>query len=602
MWETEESTKLLGGLVFDGICDRLGLGVIVTDPLGRVVWVNDCVRRDFSDTFATGRSLSGFLQSTRYTVQRDPSPLRSRCPAPPAGDVHRVEREDGSVAYYRHLEFPVRDEPGAEQIHCLVDISREAILEETFGENLQQLTSMKEIIDTLYESVSTQEVLYLILVAVTSQRGFGFNRAFYLEARGDRLRGRIGIGPSSPEEAHQIWERLERINLPSLRAIYEDLTRHGSTPDPHTQEIAAQLDFPLHSRPKGLAAIMESRKPALLHNDASLPPEDKALFRLLENDEVAAVPLYVRESVAGVLIADNLITRRPITERALNVLKTFSGYAGVALERSQLYDELRESVSKLQSANETLKSHQIKLLQAEKLSAIGELAACVSHEIRNPMVAIGGLARSLLKDRTLGADSQEVLQVIVTEVGRLEKFLKETLDFVKPEVLGTISVDIRSEIDSALMAFRADLAESSIDLELDLGPEPLRCLIDPDLFRRAVSNLVKNSVEAVGNDGRIRIGVGRNGFSAKVEVADTGPGIPRELRGRVFEPFFTTKSEGTGLGLAIASQSIRSLGGEISLQENEEFGTIFTIILPLQQVITKGERGEEVERNERSRS
>jgi len=240
------------------------------------------------------------------------------------------------------MEFPLGEGPSAKQVHCLMDVTREKSLETTFRDNFQQLTSMKEIIDTLYESVSTQEVLYLILVAVTSQRGFGFNRAFYLHASGKRLRGMIGIGPSSEEDAHRIWERLARINLTSLRAIYDDLTLNGSTPDPPTQKIASEMDFPLSASKKGLAGIIASRKPSVLHNSDALPQADQALFELLHNDVVAIVPLYVRESLAGVLIADNLITKRPITEKALNTLKTFSGYAGVALERSQLYDELRK--------------------------------------------------------------------------------------------------------------------------------------------------------------------------------------------------------------------------------------------------------------------
>jgi two-component system sensor histidine kinase HydH len=323
-------------------------------------------------------------------------------------------------------------------------------------------------------------------------------------------------------------------------------------------------------------------KPAQLHASDPGTQVDRELFERLGTDTVAVVPLFVRGELAGVIIADNLITRKAINEADLNVLKTFAGYAGLALERSHLYDELRQSVAKLQAANETLKTSQQRLLQAEKLSAIGELAAYVSHEIRNPLVAIGGLARSLIKDQVDDPDTAETLQIIATQVNRLEKFLRETLDFVKPRVAGVVPADVLQIVRESLATFKNELSENAIEVELETSEDAVICQIDPDLLRHALSNLIKNAIEAMKGGGRLLVGVVKNGVSGTIRIGDTGPGIPAEARPRIFDPFFTTKPEGTGLGLSIASQNIRGLGGQLELEPGDEYRTVFRLTLPLQ--------------------
>ncbi|MEM7232433.1 MAG: ATP-binding protein, partial [Planctomycetota bacterium] len=475
-------------------------------------------------------------------------------------------------------------------IHCLVDETREKRLESSYVDHLQQLTSMKEVIDTLYESLGTQEVLYLILVAVTSQMGFGFNRAFFLEAQGARLRGRIGIGPSSIDDAHGIWECMANLDLPNLRSIYEEFTKGSEPPDPQTLHIAQQLDFPIEEGNTGLLKAVASRKPVVLHKSEEQTEVDDELFERLGTESVAVVPLYVRQSLAGVLLADNLITRKPVSEESLSLLKSFSGYAGVALERSQLYDELQENVQKLQRANAKLRTHQQKLLQAEKLSAVGELAATVSHEIRNPLVAIGGLARRMSKSDSLEDSHRRDLGIMISEVSRLERFLKETLDFVKPGVASDTPVDLREELGSCVAAFDAEAERLGVDFRVDLGDEDVHSLVQADVLHRTIANLIKNALEAVEAGDRIEVRLGQSDYTAEILIADTGPGIPSELRERVFDPFFTTKKEGTGLGLAIVSQSIRSMGGRISLQADGDFNTIFSVTLPIEAAARRAAR------------
>ncbi|HLU48377.1 MAG TPA: ATP-binding protein [Planctomycetota bacterium] len=581
------------------------MGIIVSDAAGVVTWMDELASSWFGGEFARGRPVRAGLErlASRSRFVSLPPAIVSEVSESPPGRLFCLRREGGDEFYVRHLVFPLGRGSGeaSELVHYFIDETREKRLQETLVDHLQQLTSMKEIIDTLYDSVSSQEVIYLILVAVTSQMGFGFNRAFLLEACGDQLRGTFGIGPSSTEDAHRIWSRLAELNLPSLRAIYEDMAGAKAPPDPQTQEIASRILFDPSDASASLRGVIDSNRPALVDLSVEQAPADRLLRDLLGADLVAVVPLWVRGTLAGVLIADNFVTRQPISEKSLSLLKTFSNYAAIALERSQLYDELRQSVAKLQEANSTLKAHQRKLLRAEKLSAIGELAARVSHEIRNPLVAIGGLARSLLRDNGLGTEARDKVAIIVDQVSRLEKFLRETLDFVKPEFEATTVLDVRDEANACAQAFRAGAEERGIALEMELGDDPLPCPVDRDVLHRALANILRNAFEAAGPGGRVRVSTEHRGFTAEIRVADSGPGISPEAETRIFEPFFTTKPEGTGLGLAIAQQAIRGLGGQIVFengpsdrtapQASDPLGSIFTIKLPLDESAIRSPRG-----------
>ena len=589
--------------MLEKLCTSSRTASILVDEAGRVVWTNRAAEEEFPSVFVPGRRFQDLLEScTRLELERVEHEALDRLPN--SGEIRRSVRPDGTRIIHRYFQLPLDGIRTDLSLHCLTNVSHEKKLEESFLHNLHQLQSMKEIADTLYESLGTQEVIYLILIAVTSQIGFGFNRAFYLEATGNRLRGRIGIGPSNHDEAHQIWTRLATLNFSSLRDVYRDVTRAGGIPDPRTQEIALRMDFPLDvssaagDPPPGLVGALKRGKPIRIHSSEAVTDIDRSLFELLGTDSMAVVPLFVRGSFVGLILADNLITRKPIREEDLSLLKTFAGYAGVALERSHLYDELRENVVKLQSANETLKKNQEKLLQAEKLSAIGKLAAYVSHEIRNPLVAIGGLARSLLKDPIQDGETVETLEIIVSEVSRLERFLRETLDFVKPRFTGRACVDLKGIVMDCLATYRKEIEHRAIEIDEAIASPVPRCWIDPDLLRHALCNIIKNAIEAMEGGGILHVRVERGEETALIHVGDTGPGIPEEVRGRIFDPFFTTKPGGTGLGLAIASQNIRGLGGRLDLERSDRFRTVFKLTLPLGE----GKQSADAQRNGREGS
>lgn len=582
---------------FSGFLEQLsgslGLGIVLAREDGRVVQANHIIARDFPGVFTGGRQFSEALDEASVVDLHSFSFL-----AGPAGEeiarrvlhggtLRRQLGESASRKHFSHFFFPVAWGSESLHAHCLLSIQPEKQLFDAYRSNLEQLTSMSEVIDLFFESMSSGDVINLILVAVTASQGFGFNRAFFLEVTGDHLMGRLGIGPADAEEAHRIWSRLADSDI-TLRETLNLFSRAGGPPDLATQRLVRLISLPLEEDAaagnEGESRILRAcrdRRPVRVTGSSTSSPIDRNLFGMLGTDALAVVPLSVQDRLAGVLLADNFITGRTITQDDLHLLKTFAGYAAMALERSHLHDELTRHLEKLRRANHDLQTHQQRLLQAEKLSALGKMAACVSHEIRNPLVAIGGLTRSVLSDWSGSDDSREALEIVVGEVERLERFLNETLTFVRPTTRAHEPVDLVEIVSGVLHTFRDEIQRRNIRLQVELPAEPVRMSADPDLLRGALSNLIRNAQDALRSKGRMRVRLEVRSGLVEISVGDTGPGIPEELRHLIFEPFYTSKDDGTGIGLAITQQNIRNLGGNITLEDDEEYSTLFKIRLPL---------------------
>lgn len=227
---------------------------------------------------------------------------------------------------------------------------------------------------------------------------------------------------------------------------------------------------------------------------------------------------------------------------------------------------------------------------AEKMAALGELAARVAHEIRNPLVSIGGFARRLEK-RLIG-DLHEYADIIVNEVARLEQILKEILGFVKGSRPIKERVDINELINNTIDLISPSITERGNRIIKNLSELPIMLKVDPDRIRDAILNIVTNANQATEN-GSIVIGTWINHDDAVIEISDTGSGIRPDDRKNIFAPFFTTKSQGTGLGLAVTHKIIQEHDGRINFEsvckeERDEAlglrsGTTFRIYLPLKE-------------------
>jgi PAS domain S-box-containing protein len=228
-----------------------------------------------------------------------------------------------------------------------------------------------------------------------------------------------------------------------------------------------------------------------------------------------------------------------------------------------------------------LKSLQTKLVMSQKMAALGEVAAKVAHEIRNPLVSVGGFAKRL--EKKLDGNLREYATIIVKEVARLEQILREILGFVKEVRLVRESVSLNSMVDDIIKVMAPDTEDRGISIVTDyaLG---LEVFVDLNRVKEAIINIVTNSIQSLSGDGEIGFKTFVRGAFAVLEIRDTGKGISAADLSSIFNPFFTTKASGTGLGLAITHRIIQEHNGSIEVESEVGKGSVFRVFIPMKEV------------------
>jgi two-component system sensor histidine kinase HydH len=237
----------------------------------------------------------------------------------------------------------------------------------------------------------------------------------------------------------------------------------------------------------------------------------------------------------------------------------------------------------LMAALKEIQEKQDQLVRAEKLAAVGELAASVGHELRNPLAAIRSAAAYLRRHASNGAPrdpgrTPEFLAIIDREVGTCARFITDLLDFARERTLSLEPCPLRHLADEA-----AGLVQDHGGRIANLIPEDLPVpSLDRAQFRQVLVNLLQNAVEALpAESGGVRVEASGGGAASwRISVSDDGPGVPAEVAPRIFEPLFTTKTKGTGLGLAIVAGVVKRHGGRLELDRRPGPGTTFLVELP----------------------
>jgi signal transduction histidine kinase len=267
----------------------------------------------------------------------------------------------------------------------------------------------------------------------------------------------------------------------------------------------------------------------------------------------------------------------------------------LAVPLGMLSQKLKSDKLKIQHLNMDLERSivelrevQGKLIQVEKLSALGRLTADVAHEIRNPLTSIGGFARRLDNKLPEGSREKEYADIVVSEVDRLERILRDVLSFSRETKYNMEYKDISSAIRESLYTFSEIWKEQSIKIEEKFDASLPEILMDTDQVRQAVNNLISNALDVMSEGGTLTVETCMEQFHevdyVVVEVTDTGPGLPAEALNMIFEPFYTTKEigAGTGLGLSICKKIIDEHNGLIFADSEPGQGTSFKMMFPYQ--------------------
>jgi signal transduction histidine kinase len=451
--------------------------------------------------------------------------------------------------------------------------------ERLFRENERRANDFEilyEISTAMNTTMNLDQLLKIILKAVTFGGGLNFNRAILLlvNEKTNTLQGMLGVGPDSGEDAYHIWSEIGSKNM-SFQDWISSVGLQGEERTSRFDQLAKGIRIPIGYGKGVLAHTVLERKGFNVKNVQEDPSVNPEILKVLGFESFATVPLISQDRVVGAIIVDNLYNKREITDEDLRRLELFASQAGLAIENAKVYSDL-------EMANCSLKELQDRLIQSEKMAALGEMAASIAHEIRNPLVSIGGFARRLDGKVDAANPEKRYSRIIVKEVNRLEKVLQEVLAFSRTAEPRFCECDMVRVVQDALEVFEESFAECEVEVVQGFGEGIPLVYGDGHQLKQVFINLFSNALQAMNEGGRltVRCEAGGAGEGVLIAVQDTGGGISEDAITNIFNPFFTTKHTGTGLGLAITHRMIEMHGGHIQVKNEPGVGVTFLISIP----------------------
>ena len=300
-------------------------------------------------------------------------------------------------------------------------------------------------------------------------------------------------------------------------------------------------------------------------------PERKELLARLRLD--LCVPMIHVNRLTGILLLGGDRKEWNASRIDVEMLDLLASQASLAFENAALYRAQSERLDRLH--------------RAERLAAVGQLAAGLAHEIRNPLTAIRSTMQYLLQEFDPGEPRHELVEELLSEVDRINGTVGGLLSLSRTGELRLAEIDLLDPLSASVHLVQARADEQGVVLEPSFGREPLPVLADAGQLKQVFLNLLLNALQAMPEGGRITLAAEQwgpppnGGRWGQVRIADTGPGIPAEELRKVFDPFFTTKRDGTGLGLAICHGIVEQHQGEIRLESEIGRGTTALVRLPL---------------------
>lgn len=439
---------------------------------------------------------------------------------------------------------------------------------------------LAQIALAMQDAMDLDALVHMLLSAITAGQALGFSRAmlFLVEEDKQTLCGKMGVAADKKENGKFVWANLiqERKQIETfLEEIKQKKPARGDSFNNHVRSLSFSLNLN-----DTLIHCIANKKAYQSRNGSSKIASQ--ILGIGENglQEFLAVPLISNDNLLGMIVVDYPTVNGKIKDSRLRLLTLFAGHAVNALERAKAYEQLAEEKGKLEDAYRDLKVTHERLVQSEKLAAIGEMAAHVAHEIRNPLVTIGGFAKQLAKKAQAVNQENTAAKIIANEVIRLEKILANVLNFSRLPSPQPKLNDMNQLIRSLKDQVESEFLEKNIKINMNLQPDLMQFYFDEQQIKQVLLNLLRNSQQAINAFGSISITTQLYSDDVLITVQDSGARIPPENIEKIFNPFYTTKKHGTGLGLAISRQIIHEHGGEISVESESSTGTVFSILLP----------------------
>ncbi len=539
---------------------------MIIDKNDNLIYANEgfCKKFNLELDSITGKSLESLfyflntrlriaINQVRDDVERDSIVIKN---------VHLMSVNRDSIIADLKLSGMVVN--GEDQIVIIMDDITDRFSKDYHTSILSHLT------ETIGDETETDKLYYNILFGVTSGSGLGFNRAMLFLVEDDDLEGKIAVGPDSFEDAIEVWNSLSSTEI-DLNAEYPVDIKPNKL-----LEKVQKFKIPLSA---GNILTQSVKRMEKIHvvdasNDERM---DKEMREFMEVNEFIVMPLISFNKSIGVIVADNKYNMTGITHQSIDLLSIFSFQAASLIESYMNLIEVKGEMKKLEERQDAI-------VESEKMAAVGRIASHIAHEIRNPLVTMGGYAKRIVKSVQQENSEKKILQsaeIILNESERLEKILSNVMDFTRPSKYIKEFNDLNHIIRDTYWLLKNVLSEKKIKLKLDLEKNLPNVKSDFNQMKQVILNLFQNSMDATPEGGRIEVITESDDENVIIRVRDTGTGINEDDPNVIFEPFFTTKITGVGLGLANVKKIIKDHKGKIYVANRDEGGVEFTIKIPL---------------------
>ena len=555
---------------YSNIVFPVGAYLIVLDDKGEIIFVNDrfCERFSFEYNFVLNKRLDELFYQINDSLKDGITWARE-------SGVHVVIEKIRMMSLEKipiivDANVSALDSAGHRQVIIILDDERSR------RHNDYQLSLMSRIADSVKSDGAMENLFSTLLTGVTSGSGLGFNRAmlFLLNDAGDILKGKMAVGPDSFEEAIKIWNSLSEGNGGGAETVNDIVAvKKGGM----LLENVLKSSFPMDNANVFTSALLEN-KSQHIYNAYDDNRVDERIKKLMDVKEFVVVPISAMNRQKGIIVVDNKFNAAPISDYNIELLKMFAMQAAFSIESA-------ENVTSLEKGMDNLFRKQDAIVEAEKMAAIGRIAAHIAHEIRNPLVTIGGYARRIIKSdyssQSQDDERKRYADIILFEAERLEKILSNSMDFAKPPQQIKDYNDLNEVIDDTLNLMHNYLLEKKVKVLVRKDINAPLIKSDFNQLKQVLLNFIQNSVDAMPDGGMINIITTHNNEYLIMNVQDHGSGFAMSHLDKLFSPFFTTKPLGIGLGLSNVRKIINDHKGTVEARNMPEGGAEFTVRFPI---------------------
>lgn len=487
----------------------------------------------------------------------------------------------GHFAYYSLTcnSFNNGDDMAAGIFGVIEEVTDRVKSQQELKNRVDELSILSQISQVVSSALDTEEILKVILTGVTARQGLGFNRAFLFlyDRKSNRLVGRFAIGPVDAADAGNKWGALENDERPLLEilSIYQEKSEGN---DRNLTDLIRNITIEL-ANDSIVARVFRNKMPQIIDNETPLDEMTEYLLDRLGEKRVAMTPLVSRDRSIGLLIVDNAITGEEITDSDKQFLKLIADQTAAAVERSYLHCDIKERALELENANKMLAETQNQIIEAEKMSVIGEITSAVAHELRNPLTIIGGFANLIYKNNDSSASNQEYLNIIISETQRAESVLTDVLDFSRASKTRDRRLNLNDLVKNALDMSGLRLKCGKNRIKVVLSDSDMPIWGNPDLLLHSLYQIFYSLISDLSAEVP-RVTTYTLPDSNRVEISFLNSKKHNEKIKKTLVQYFGGGNSTKRLSLIVAEETLKHHGGSLGVESNQQGGAMLCIQLP----------------------